>query len=85
MTVVRGEGRLRAFLALIGILVDVVPHRWLRSCNADNCVWRSARPAGAGVAAHGEILSQGNDFQRSFQVASDGNYLLQDLPFGVIG
>jgi hypothetical protein len=32
--------------------------------------------AGAGVAARGEILSQGNDFQRSFQVAGDGNYLL---------
>jgi TonB dependent receptor len=40
-------------------------------------------PAGAGAAARGEILSQGNEFQRSFQVANDGNYLLQDLPFGV--
>jgi hypothetical protein len=29
------------------------------------------------------MLSQSNDFERSFQVASDGNYLLQDLPFGV--
>src|SRR5271167_3994465 len=40
-------------------------------------------PAGSGVAAHGEILSQGNDFQRSFQLSADGNYLLQDVPFGV--
>jgi hypothetical protein len=39
--------------------------------------------AGGSVAARGEILSQGNDFQRSFQVASDGHYLLQGLPFGV--
>lgn len=39
--------------------------------------------AGAGVAAHGEILSEGNGFQRTFRVTSDGLYLLQDLPFGV--
>jgi len=38
---------------------------------------------GAGVAAHGEILSEGNGFQRTFQIAVDGHYLLQDLPFGV--
>jgi len=38
---------------------------------------------GAGVAAHGEIVSQGNNFQKAFQVASDGHYLIQDLPFGV--
>ena len=40
-------------------------------------------PAGAGVSARGEILSQGNDFHRPFQIGNDGNYLLQDLPFGV--
>jgi len=39
--------------------------------------------AGAGVAARGEILSEGNGFQRQFQVAADGHCLLQDLPFGV--
>lgn len=38
---------------------------------------------GTGVAARGEILSQGNNFRRVFQVPGDGNYLLQDLPFGV--
>ena len=40
-------------------------------------------PQGAGVAAHGVIVSQGNNFQRDFQVAAEGNYLLQDLPFGL--
>ncbi|HEY1424588.1 MAG TPA: hypothetical protein VGF20_14135 [Candidatus Acidoferrum sp.] len=40
-------------------------------------------PAGGGVAARGGILSQGNEFQRTFQVASAGNYLRQALPFGV--
>ena len=72
--------------------------RGLRACRNSLLVWRrtggcttatlpiapgSARPGRSGVAARGEILSQGNDFERSFQVASDGNYLLQDLPFGV--
>jgi TonB dependent receptor len=40
-------------------------------------------PGGAGVAAHGEILSEGNAFQRTLQIAADGHLLLQDLPFGV--
>ena len=38
---------------------------------------------GMGVAASGEILSQGNEFRRSFQIGNDGNYVLQDLPYGV--
>jgi TonB-dependent Receptor Plug Domain len=38
---------------------------------------------GATVAASGEILSQGNEFHRDFRVPSQGNVLLQDLPFGV--
>jgi hypothetical protein len=38
---------------------------------------------GTGVAASGVILSQGNNFQRTFQIAAEGNYLLQDLPFGI--
>jgi len=29
-------------------------------------------PVGAGVAACGEILSQGNEFRRSFQIGNDG-------------
>ena len=40
-------------------------------------------PGGAAVGARGEILSQGNEFRRSFQIGNDGNYLLQDLPYGV--
>jgi len=40
-------------------------------------------PTGTGVAAEGEILSDGNGFRRTFKVPSDGHYALQDLPFRV--
>ena len=40
-------------------------------------------PKGASVPARGELLSEGNAFQRSFQIPADGHYVLQDLPFGV--
>lgn len=40
-------------------------------------------PKGATVPAHGELLSEGNGFQRTFEISNDGHYVLQDLPFGV--
>src|SRR5271166_456704 len=40
-------------------------------------------PKGASLAARGELLSEGNSFQRNFQVPNDGHIVLQDLPFGV--
>src|SRR5215469_2735316 len=40
-------------------------------------------PKGASLAARGELLSEGNGFQRAFEVPNDGHYVLQDLPFGV--
>ena len=40
-------------------------------------------PKGASVAARGELLSEGANFHRSFQIPSDGRLVLQDLPFGV--
>jgi len=40
-------------------------------------------PKGASVAARGQLLSEGNGFQRGFEVPNDGHYVLQDLPFGV--
>jgi outer membrane cobalamin receptor len=40
-------------------------------------------PQGAGLTASGELLSEGNQFRRGFQVAADGRYAAQDLPFGV--
>ena len=40
-------------------------------------------PKGASVAASGELLSEGNGFQRTFEVPHDGHVVLQDLPFGV--
>jgi len=40
-------------------------------------------PKGATLSAHGELLSEGNGFQRNFEIPSDGHYVLQDLPFGV--
>ena len=83
MTVLRGGTRLRAFLALIAILCLCCAPPVAAQMQRGQLRLEVRDPAGAGAAARGEILSQGNDFQRSFQVASDGNYLLQDLPFGV--
>ena len=40
-------------------------------------------PKGASVPARGELLSEGNAFQRSFQIPADGHCVLQDLPFGI--
>lgn len=38
---------------------------------------------GAAVAPRGELVSEGNHVRRSFQVSVEGDYLAQDLPFGV--
>lgn len=74
--------RLRTFLALAGLwLSPAVPV--VAQSQRGQLRLEVRDPAGSGVTAHGEILSQGNDFQRSFQVGSDGNCLLQDLPFGI--
>jgi hypothetical protein len=40
-------------------------------------------PQGAAVASTAELLSNGNQFRRNFQIAQDGRYVAQDLPFGV--
>ena len=40
-------------------------------------------PRGAAVAPSGELVSEGNQFHRAFQVLADGHYTAQDLPFGV--
>lgn len=38
---------------------------------------------GASVAAQGAIRSEGNQFERTFQVSSEGHAVVSDLPFGV--
>ena len=38
---------------------------------------------GAVLAAKGQLVSQSNQFERSFLVGSDGRYAAQDLPFGL--
>jgi len=40
-------------------------------------------PQGAAVAPSGELVSEANQFRRSFVTAADGQYVAQDLPFGV--
>jgi len=40
-------------------------------------------PQGATLASTAELVSDGNHFQRNFQIARDGRYVAQDLPFGV--
>src|SRR5579862_436506 len=38
---------------------------------------------GAAVATKAELVSEANRFRRAFQIAADGQYIAQDLPFGV--
>jgi hypothetical protein len=40
-------------------------------------------PQGAAVAPAGELVSEANQFRRTFVTATDGRYIAQDLPFGV--
>src|SRR5438270_2986373 len=40
-------------------------------------------PQGAAVPTQAELVSDANEFRRTFQVGADGHYTLQDLPFGV--
>jgi hypothetical protein len=40
-------------------------------------------PQGAALAAKAELVSEANEFHKAFQVGPDGQYTVQDLPFGV--
>src|SRR5258708_38118774 len=40
-------------------------------------------PQGAAVAPSGELVSEANQFRRTFVAGPDGHYVAQDLPFGV--
>jgi len=40
-------------------------------------------PQGAALASAGELVSQVNQFRRSFVLGSDGRYVVQDLAFGL--
>ena len=40
-------------------------------------------PQGAALACTAELVSDGNQFRRSFQTAHDGQFVAQDIPFGV--
>lgn len=40
-------------------------------------------PQGASVPAKAELVSDANQFRRTFQVGADGHYVMQDLAFGV--
>lgn len=40
-------------------------------------------PQGAPVPTQAELVSEGNQFRRTFQVRADGHYVVQDLVFGV--
>lgn len=74
-------GKIRCALASLLFLLGPVPAGAQRQRGEVRLEVRD--PGGAAVGARGEILSQGNEFRRSFQIGNDGNYLLQDLPYGV--
>src|SRR5215469_6316954 len=40
-------------------------------------------PQGAAVPSHAELVSNANQFRRTFEVGADGRYVVQDLAFGV--
>ena len=40
-------------------------------------------PQGAAAPGHAELVSDANQFRRSFQLGADGRYVVQDLAFGV--
>ena len=40
-------------------------------------------PQGAAVAPSGELVSEANQFRKTFVTGPDGHYVAQDLPFGV--
>ena len=40
-------------------------------------------PQGGAVPTKAELVSDANQFRRTFQVGADGHYVMQDLPFGV--
>lgn len=40
-------------------------------------------PQGATLAATAELVSDGNQFRRVFQIGADGHSVLQELPFGI--
>jgi len=71
------------FFWLAGFLLTLSPRQAMAQRLRGEVRLEVRDAAGAGVAAHGEIMSEGNGFRRKFQVAADGHYLLQDLPFGL--
>ena len=79
MNMVRARGRLGAFLALTAILGLCGAAPVAAKLQRGQLRLEVRDPAGGGIAARGEILSQSNQFQQTFQVASDGDYLLQDV------
>lgn len=71
------------FFCLAGLLLALSPLQAVAQLVRGEVRLEVRDAAGGGVAARGEIISEGNGFQRKFQVATDGHYLLQDLLFGV--
>src|SRR5215472_15833848 len=40
-------------------------------------------PQGSSMQSHAELVSDANQFRRTFQLGADGHYVVQDLAFGV--
>ena len=71
--------RITAFCALL--LLGAGPSRGQRARGELRIDVRDAQAAA--LAPSAELVSDANQFRRSFQVSADGHYVLQDLPFGV--
>lgn len=55
----------------------------MRSVSVANCVSKCVTLRGAAVPTDAELVSDANQFRRTFQVGWDGRYVVQDLAFGV--
>jgi len=78
--------RMRAILhyALFALFLAAYSAPTLRAQRARGEIRIEVRDAqGATLAASAELLSEANQFHRTFQIAPDGRYITQDLAFGI--
>jgi hypothetical protein len=76
--------RAKLHYAIFAVLLTTFSASALRGQRARGEIRIEIRDAqGATLAASADLLSEANQLHRTFQVAPDGRYVAQDLPFGV--
>jgi hypothetical protein len=77
----RRGGRLPRWLIVLFFLLDGTS-AWAQYARGELRV-EVRDPQGAALAPSGELISAANQLHRTFRVATDGHYIVRDLPFGV--